>query len=322
MRAIIQTAPGDADTLMLGELPMPEPGPGQLRVRVRAAGINRADIAQREGRYPPPPGAPETLGLEVAGEVDAVGIGSKDFAVGDRVMALVGGGGYAEYALVDAPLAVRLPDELGFVEAATLPETWMTAWLNLIDLARLMPGETALVHAGAGGVGAAAIQLAGLVGARAIATAGTADKCTFCRQLGAELALNYRDDDVVAALKAAGRADVVLDPVGGDSLSRNLACMNPGGRLVVIAFMAGRLAELDLAQLMVKHLTLIGSTLRSRPLADKARLAGRLGDTVLPALASGRVRITLDSSFPLARAAEAHRYVEANRNLGKVVLTV
>ncbi|RXZ42611.1 NAD(P)H-quinone oxidoreductase [Crenobacter cavernae] len=321
MLAIVQTANGSADTLVVGDAQLPEPEPGQLRVRVRAAGVNRADIVQREGRYPPPPGVTGILGLEVAGLVDAAPAGSR-FQAGDAVFGLVAGGGYAEYALLDEALAIEKPDSLTWEEAASLPEAWMTAWLNLVDVARLKSGETLLVHAGASGVGAAAIQLAGLLGAAALASAGSEAKLEFCRELGARGAFNYRElPDFSEWVKERGGADVVLDPVGASHLAENIAALKRDGRLVLIGVMGGARAELNLAQVLVKRIALIGSTLRGRPLGVKASLAEALHGTVLPALGEGRLRLTLDRVFPVSEVRAAHLYLEENRNLGKVVLS-
>ncbi|KZE35119.1 NAD(P)H-quinone oxidoreductase [Crenobacter luteus] len=321
MLAIVQRAPGGADTLAVGEVPLPEPGPGQLRVRVRAAGVNRADLVQREGRYPPPPGVTAILGLEVAGEVDAAPAGSR-FAVGDAVFGLVAGGGYAEYALLDEALAVEKPAALDWATAASLPEAWMTAWLNLVEVGRLKAGETLLVHAGASGVGAAAIQLANLLGAHALASAGSPAKLAFCRQMGARDAFDYRALPSFAAwVRERGGADVVLDPVGASHLADNVAALRPDGRLVLIGVMGGARGELNLGQVLVKRLSLLGSTLRSQPPEVKADLAEALRTRVLPALLDGRLRPTLDAVFAIADVRAAHEYMEANRNLGKVVLS-
>lgn len=320
MRAILQTQPGGAETLYVGDAPVPVPAAGQLLVHVRAAGVNRADIVQREGRYPPPPGASPLLGLEVAGDVAAIGPGVADFRVGDPVLGLVAGGGYAEYVLLDQGCAVRKPDSLTYEQAASLPEAWMTAWLNLVDIADVQAGETVLIHAGASGVGAAAIQLARLRGAQVVATAGSADKVAFCRQLGATLAVDYKQEDFAAQVSAMGGADVVLDCVGGAYLEKNIQCLKADGRLVVIGLMGGVSGKLDLGRLLVKRLRVQGSTLRPQPYAIKARLTGAIRETVLPAIAAGAVQLTLDKVFDWADVAAAHRYMEASANLGKVVL--
>lgn len=321
MQLVTQSAPGGADTLEMAFAEKPQPAPGQLRVRVLAAGINRADIVQREGHYPPPKGASPVLGLEIAGIVDAVN-GPSRFQEGDAVFGLVSGGGYAEYALIDSSAALPKPDLMSWAEAASLPEAWMTAWFNLVDIAAVQPGETVLIHAGASGVGAAAIQLASLLGARVIASAGSDDKRAYCRSLGAEVVIDSRQPGFAANLKAQGGVDVVLDPVGAALFDDNIAVLKPDGRLVVIGIMGGSSATLNLGLLLVKRLRLLGSTLRSQPDAVKARLTAALEAEVLPALADGRARITLDSVYPLAAVADAHRYVEDNRNLGKVVLSL
>jgi len=321
MLHVTQAAPGGADTLEIAFAEKPQPALGQLRVRVLAAGINRADIVQRQGHYPPPKGASPVLGLEIAGVVDAVN-GPSRFQEGDAVFGLVSGGGYAEYALLDSSAALPKPDLMSWAEAASLPEAWMTAWFNLVDIAALQPGETVLVHAGASGVGAAAIQLASLLGARVVASASSEEKRQFCRSLGAAEVIDSRQPGFAANLKAQGGVDVVLDPVGAALFDDNIAALKPDGRLVVIGIMGGSSATLNLGLLLVKRLRLLGSTLRSQPEAVKARLAAALEAEVLPALADGRARITLDSVYPLAAVADAHRYVEDNRNLGKVVLSL
>lgn len=321
MLHVTQAAPGGAETLEITFAEKPQPAPGQLRVRVLAAGINRADIVQRQGHYPPPKGASPVLGLEIAGMVDAVN-GPSRFQEGDAVFGLVAGGGYAEYALLDSSAALPKPDMMSWAEAASLPEAWMTAWFNLVDIAALQPGETVLVHAGASGVGAAAIQLASLLGARVVASASSEEKRQFCRSLGAAEVIDSRQAGFAANLKAQGGVDVVLDPVGAALFDDNIAALKPDGRLVVIGIMGGSSATLNLGLLLVKRLRLLGSTLRSQPEAVKARLAAALEAEVLPALADGRARITLDSVYPLAAVADAHRYVEDNRNLGKVVLSL
>ncbi|WP_374350325.1 NAD(P)H-quinone oxidoreductase [Chitinimonas sp.] len=316
----MQTAPGGADTLVLGEMDCPQPGPGQLLVKVAAAGVNRADIVQREGRYPAPAGASPILGLEVAGTVAALGDGVSGFAPGDAVFGLVAGGGYAEYALLDAGCAIARPTWLSAQAAASLPEAWMTAWFNLIEQAQLQAGETVLIHAGASGVGAAAIQLARWHGATVLATAGSDDKLAFCRRLGADQVFNYRSGDFADWAKAAGGVDVVLDCVGGNYLASNIASLKPDGRLVLIGLMGGASASIDLSRLLMKRLALKGSTLRPQPLAVKSRLTAALAGQILPALCDGRLQLTLDRSFAWQQVAASHCYLESNANLGKVVL--
>lgn len=321
MQAVVQMAPGGVDTLRLDVVEKPEPAPGQLRVRVLAAGLNRADIVQREGHYPPPKGASPILGLEVAGVVDAVN-GPSRFQEGDAVFGLVAGGGYAEYALLDSSAAIPKPDMMSWAEAASLPEAWMTAWHNLVDVAGLKPGETVLIHAGASGVGAAAIQLAAMLGCRVIASASSEDKREYCRRLGADETIDSRSSGFAASLKAQGGVDVVLDPVGASLFNDNIAALKQDGRLVLIGVMGGARTDLNLGLLLVKRLRVIGSTLRSQPEEVKARLATVLEQEVLPALQDGRAQLTLDSVYPLAAVQDAHAYMEANRNLGKIVLSL
>jgi len=321
MQAILQSAPGGADTLYLGETARPQRQSGQLLVQVMAAGVNRADIVQRSGHYPPPPGASSILGLEVAGVVVEADADSR-FQEGDAVFGLIAGGGYAEYAVLDEALAIAKPDAMSWVEAASLPEVWMTAWLNLVQVGQLQAGQNILIHAGASGVGATAIQLARWLGAHPFASAGSADKLAFCQQLGAEQVFNYKALPAFSAtIKQWGGVDMILDPVGASYLAENMASLKQDGRLVNIGLMGGSKSELNLGLLLVKRLSLIGSTLRSQPLAAKARLAQALAQEVLPALLAGQLQLTLDSSYPWQQAAEAHAHMEANANLGKVVLT-
>lgn len=322
MQAVVQSAPGDATTLRIGTVARPVAQAGQLLVRVRAAGVNRADILQREGHYPPPAGASPLMGLEIAGVVEAVE-GAAPFVPGDAVMGLVPGGGYAEYAVLDSALAIPLPPGMDWAEAASLPEAWMTAWLNLVEVGQLDAGEHFLMHAGASGVGAAAIQLARLLDALPFASVGSAAKQAFCRALGAVDVYNWRERPQFAqTVRAWGGADLILDPVGGRSLAENVASLNQDGRLIFIGVMGGAHAEVNLAQVLMKRLTLRGSTLRTQPLEVKARLAGALAHTVLPALRDGRARATVDAVYPLAEVAKAHLHMESNRNLGKIVLSI
>ncbi|MBV8046329.1 MAG: NAD(P)H-quinone oxidoreductase [Paludibacterium sp.] len=320
MKAIVQSAPGGVDTLRLATVEHPIPHEGQLLVRVRAAGVNRADIVQREGHYPAPPGASPILGLEVAGEVAEVR-GPSRFKVGDAVFGLVPGGAYAEYVVLDSALATLKPERLSWVEAASLPEAWMTAWFNLVEIGRVAEGERALIHAGASGVGAAAIQLARLLGLSVFASAGSSEKMAFCVRLGAEQVYNWRElDHFSPMVRQWGGVDLILDPVGGSYLAENVACLNPDGRLIFIGVMGGAQSALNLAQVLMKRLTLRGSTLRTQPLEVKARLAAAIAEHVLPAQAAGLVHVTVDSVFPLVDAAQAHLYMESNRNLGKIML--
>jgi putative PIG3 family NAD(P)H quinone oxidoreductase len=324
MRHIATSGPGGPEVLSLAEGAVPTPGPGEVLIRVEAAGVNRPDLIQREGKYPPPPGASPVLGLEVAGTIAEVGPDAGDWAVGDAVCALLAGGGYAEYAVAPAAQCLPIPDGLTMVEAAALPETYFTVWTNVFQRGRLRPGETFLVHGGTSGIGTTAIQLAQAFGARVFATAGSDEKCAACRDLGASAAINHRVEDFVEVAKALtdGRGvDVVLDMVGGPYIPRNLKVLAQEGRLVQIAFLQGSKVELDLMPVMLKRLTLTGSTLRARSVAEKGAIAAELRDRVWPLLADGRVKPVIHQTFPLAEAAEAHRLMEAGTHIGKIVLT-
>jgi putative PIG3 family NAD(P)H quinone oxidoreductase len=308
--------------LTIAEGPEPEPGAGQILIKVAAAGLNRPDLMQRAGFYPPPPGAPETLGLEVAGRVAALGAGVTRWKPGDAVTALLAGGGYAEYALADEGSSLAAPAGLSMVEAAALPETVFTVWANVFEAAALQPGETLLAHGGASGVGATAIQMARAAGARVFVTAGDADKCALCERLGAERAINYKSEDFEEVMRAAGGADVVLDMVGGAYVQKNLNLLKDRGRCVQIAFVQGSNAEVNLMRLMLKRLTLTGSTLRSRAVAEKARIAAAVEKHVWPWIAEGKLRPVIDSTFPLADAEAAHARLSSGAHAGKVVLTI
>lgn len=321
MKAIeIENGRGPADALRLTTRALPAPGPGEIRIRVRAAGVNRPDIVQREGRYPPPPGASDILGLEVAGEVDAVGDGVSRWAVGDRVCALLGGGGYAECAVVDARHALPIPDGLDFTQAAALPETAFTVFANVFEGGGLKAGETLLIHGATSGIGVMAIQMAKAAGARVIATSRGAAKAEAARALGADVSLDATEHDLAAAIQEAGGADVVLDMVGAAYAELNLNALKPGGRWVVIATLTGAKAEIDLMRIMLKRIVLTGSTLRSRPADEKARLAAAVEATVWPWVASGAVRAQVEATFPLAEADAAHAHLEAGAHVGKIVL--
>jgi putative PIG3 family NAD(P)H quinone oxidoreductase len=323
MRAItIRGGKGGADALEVQSVPLPDLTPGHVLIRVRAAGVNRPDLLQRAGRYPPPPGASEILGLEVAGEISAVGEGVGRWREGDRVTALLAGGGYAEYVLVDARHALPVPANLDFIHAAALPETVFTVWANVFEGGRLQRGETLLVHGANSGIGVTAVQMAQAAGARVFATARGAAKVARARELGADVAIDASTGDWVAAVKAAGTVDVILDMMGAGYFAGNVDVLAPGGRLVVIAFLTGAVAELNLMTLMLKRLTLTGSTLRSRDAAEKARLASAIEEHVWPWIASGAVRIPVDRVFPLASAGEAHAFLEQGAQFGKVVLEV
>ncbi len=313
---------GGPEALLPVQAPVPDPEPGQVLIRVRAAGINRPDVLQRLGFYPPPPGAPDTLGLEAAGEVAALGAGVDRWRAGDAVTALLPGGGYAEYAVVDARHALPIPRGLSAVEAASLPETVFTVWANLFDIAQLRSGETCLIHGATSGIGVTAIQMAKAAGARVITTGRGAGKAEQARGLGADRAVDATAEDFETVVQADGGADVVLDMVGGAYTSRNIAVMNPRGRLVQIATLGGMKAEVDLGLVMRKRLTLTGSTMRPRDADDKARLARAIEQTVWPWIEAGRVRPIIDSTFPLAEAAKAHARMESGDHLGKIVLTV
>ena len=306
--------------LVLTEHPTPQLTAGQLLIKVMAAGVNRADLMQAQGKYPPPAGESLIIGLEVAGLVLALGEGVSGFAVGDAVLGLVGGGAYAEYCLLDQSLCCLKPDTLDFAAAASLPEVWMTAWLNLIDVGQLKAGQRVLIHAGASGVGAAAIQLAKSVGAWVAVTTSSVEKQAFCRDMGADLVIDYRRQDFATTLKAAGGVDLILDTVGGDYVAANQLCLNSDGTIIVIGLIKGRSCEINLGLLLVKRQKIQGSALRSQALTEKAKLAQALRDTVLPRIVSGQYRITLDRTFALKDAQAAHEYIAASRNCGKVVL--
>ena len=319
---IVEGGTGPATALKLIEAPDLEPGPGEVRNRVRAAGINRPDLLQREGRYPPPPGAPETLGLEVAGEIDRLGDGVRGLVPGDRVCALLGGGGYADQAVVDARHIFSLPDDMDFVTGAALPETLSTVFANVFEDGRLQAGETLLVHGATSGIGVTAIQMAKAAGARVIATSRSEAKADAARTLGADLSLNARADDLEAAIRDAGGADVILDMVGADYAALNQAVLKPGGRWSVIATLSGARADIDLMRLMLKRIVLTGSTLRSRSADEKARLIAAVRKIAWPWVAAGQVRPPVDATFSLSDAGLAHLRLEAGEHIGKIILVV
>jgi len=325
MTAIAIRAPGGPEVLTPQPRPVPAPGAGEILVKVAAAGVNRPDVMQRLGQYPPPPGAPDIPGLEIAGEIAACGSGVTRWKIGDQVMALVVGGGYAEYCLAHESHALPVPSGLSLIEAAAIPETFFTVWYNAFERGRLTAGETMLIHGGTSGIGTTAIQLAKAFGARAIATAGTPEKCAACRKLGAELAINYKTEDFVEATKKAtdGRgADVVLDIVGGDYIERNYEAAAVEGRILQIAFQSSPRASVDFRRLMLKRLTHTGSTLRARAIADKAGIARAIETKVLPLIAAGRVGPVIDSTFALRQAAAAHSRMDSSQHIGKIVLTL
>jgi NADPH2:quinone reductase len=325
MTAIEISTPGGPDVLKPKAWPTPRPGPGQVLVKVAAAGVNRPDIAQRAGSYPPPPGHSPLPGLEIAGEVAAVGDGVTRWKVGDKVCSLVNGGGYAEYCLAEETVALPIPAGLDMVQAAAVPETFFTVWNNVFERGRLSAGEWFLVHGGSSGIGTTAIQLAKAFGAKVIATAGSADKCKACLDLGADRAVNYKTEDFVAAAKEAtgGKGvDVTLDMVAGDYTERNIIAAAEEGRIVQIAVLGGAEVKINISRVMVKRLTITGSTLRPRTREAKAGFARALEAKVWPLLASGKVKVVMDSTFPLAKAADAHRRLESSQHVGKAVLVV
>jgi NADPH:quinone reductase len=323
MLAIAITEPGGPEVLKPARLPRPKPKVGEVLIKVAAAGVNRPDVLQRQGGYPPPPGAPSTPGLEVAGEVVERGEGVARYAAGDRVCALVPGGGYAEYCVAAADNALPVPSGMTLIEAAGLPETYFTVWTNVFQRGRLVAGETFLLHGGTSGIGSTAIQLAKQFGARVIATAGSDAKCKACLDLGADVAINYRDQDFVAVMKEKGQeADLALDMVGGDYVARNFKVMRLEGRIVQIAFQKGSKLEIDLLPIMLKRLTLTGSTLRPRTVAQKAVIARELEEKVWPLLAVGTCRPVVHATFPLVEAAKAHVMLESGVHTGKIILVV
>jgi NADPH2:quinone reductase len=323
MHLIQLLAPGKPEQLASSKGPVPAPGPGEVLICVAAAGVNRPDIAQRQGKYPPPPGASPILGLEVAGEIVATGPDVTAWQVGDQACALLAGGGYAEYAVAPAVQCLPIPRGLTLPEAAALPETFFTVWSNVFERGRLVAGESFLVHGGTSGIGTAAIQLAKAFGARVFATAGSARKCQVCLSLGADAAINYRSQDFVSEIAnlTEGRGvNLVLDMVGGPYFERNLKVLALDGRLVQIAFLQGSRLEVDLMPVMLKRLTVTGSTLRSRPIAEKGAIAQELLAKVWPLLGAGTIKPLIDATFPLAQAADAHRLMESSEHIGKIVL--
>jgi putative PIG3 family NAD(P)H quinone oxidoreductase len=318
MRFVDFSQPGGPEVLRIAEREAPSPGDADVLIKVEAAGVNRPDLLQRQGKYPPPPGASPILGLEVAGTVHAAGSDAK-WRPGQRVCALAPGGGYAEYCLAPGPQCLPIPQGLSMEEAAGIPETFFTVWANVFQIGRLQAGERILIHGGAGGIGTTAIQLASAFGAAVFTTAGTAGKCRACEQLGATRAINYREQDFAAELRDM---DVVLDMVGAPYTARNIECLAPRGRLVQIAVQQGAEATVNLAKIMQKRITLTGSTMRPRTVEDKAQIAAELHARVWPLLESGRVKVLVDRVFPLAEAAEAHRYLEGGAHFGKVILKV
>lgn len=325
VKAIVIDAPGDESVMHIGDVPAPELAPGCLRIRVAAAAVNRADLLQRRGLYPPPPGASEILGLECSGEVVEVADDVEGWRRGDRVMALLAGGGYAEEVVVHAGSALSVPECVSLLEAAAVPEVFLTVFLNVFQLGGLREGGAVLVHGGGSGIGTAAIQMIKASGSTIVVTAGSDEKCIRCRDLGADVAVNYRSGDFVAAAKDAtgGRGvDIVLDSIGAPYLDRNLAALAVGGKLVLIGLMGGAQAEIGLGPLLMRRLQVIGSTLRARPVEEKASIASAFRARFGPSLEKGGIRPIVDRVFPLEEAAAAHRLIEASEHFGKVVLQV
>jgi NADPH:quinone reductase len=325
MRAVEITEYGKPEVLRLGERPVPQPKAGEVLVRVEAAGVNRPDVLQRLGHYPVPPGASDLPGLEIAGEVVALGEGVNSWNRGDMVCALVQGGGYAEYCTAPAPQCLPIPRNLGAAEAASLPETFFTVWSNVYDRARLAPGEGLLVQGGSSGIGVTAIQMAKAFGHKVLATAGSPQKCAACEELGADRAINYKTEDFAAIVKeaTAGRGvDVILDMVGGEYIDRELKCLADDGRLVIIAMLGGAKATVNLNEILRRRLTLTGSTLRPRPVSFKGAIARNLQEKVWPHIESGAIKPVVYRIFPLAEAAQAHALMESSTHIGKIVLAV
>ena len=325
MTAIEIAEPGGPDVLRATTRPVPQPGASEVLVRVEAAGVNRPDVMQRMGKYPPPAGASDIPGLEIAGAVVARGGDAGALQIGDRVCALVAGGGYAEYCVAPAVQCLRVPDTLDAVSAAAVPETFFTVWTNLFQRGALRAGERVLVHGGTSGIGTTAIQLARAFDAIVFATAGSDEKCEACRTLGAAIAINYRQEDFVAAVQretAGAGVDVILDIVGGDYVARNIDCLAMNGRLVQIGAQAGARVSITLMPILQRRLTLTGSTLRARTVEEKGAIARAVERHVWPLLASRRVAPVIDRTYPLAQAAEAHRRLESSAHIGKIVLVI
>ncbi len=325
VKAVEITKPGGPEVLVPGERPTPAPAAGEVLIKVAAAGVNRPDVMQRMGHYPPPPGITDIPGLEVAGTIDAIGDGVAGWRVGDRVCALVAGGGYAEYCVAPAPQCLPVPKDMDFVHAAAIPETYFTVWTNVFERGRLKPGESLLVHGGTSGIGTTAIQLAHALGSRVFATAGTPAKCAACQSLGADRGVNYKTEDfveVVKALTGGKGVDVVLDMVGGGYFPRNMDALAMDGRLVSIAVLDGLKTTINILTMMQKRLTLTGSTLRVRPIEEKAVIAAALRQHVWPLLDAGKAIPVIHATFPLAAAADAHRVMESGAHIGKLVLVV
>ena len=315
---IVEGGKGPAEALKLAEIPRPKPAPGEILIRIRAAGLNRADTLQRQGNYPPPPGAPDTIGLECAGEVV---VAAGRWKVGDRVCALLGGGGYAEYVAVDARHALPIPDGMDFIQAAALPETVLTVWVNVFEHASLKPGETLLVHGGGSGIGTTAIQMGKAYGATVIATARGPTKAAAAKALGADVAIDAEAQDFAEAVKAQGGCDVVLEMIGGDYFPKSLDAVRAKGRIVYIGAQAGTQVTLNIGKLMLKQAVVTGSTLRGRAADEKARITAAVEATAWPWIVAGKVKPQVHAAFPLAEAAAAHQALESGAVIGKVILT-
>jgi len=325
MTVIGISKPGGPEVLLPETRSVPSPGPGEILVKVAAAGVNRPDVAQRSGAYPPPPGASDLPGLEIAGEIVALGTGATKHKLGDKVMSLVAGGGYAQYCIAQDAQAIAVPPALSMLEAGAIPETLMTVWHNVFERGRLQPGETLLIHGGSSGIGTMAIQLAKAFGSKVIVTVGSKEKADACLKLGADHAVNYRTEDFVAAVKTATNgagANVILDMVGGDYIDRNYDAAAVDGRIVQIATLGGLKATVNIVKVMMKRLHHTGSTLRPRSNADKAAMVAAIEAKVMPLLRDGRVKPVMDRTFPLEKAADAHRRMETSEHIGKIVLAV
>ena len=325
MKAIEVKNPGPGYTLDVADIAKPVPAQGEVLIKVAAAGLNRADLAQAMGLYPPPPGAPTTLGLEVSGEIVEVGAGVTNFKVGEKVCALLGGGGYADYAAVSEKCILPVPSGVGLVEAAALPEVYFTVWTNLIDTARLKPGESVLIHGGSSGIGTAAIQLCAARGHKVFATAGSAEKCTAIAKLGAHRAINYREEDFVDVVKAqtgGAGVDVILDMVGGEYIQRNMSAAALWGRIVNIAYQSGMQANVNFAPLLMKRLSLLATTLRARTPAEKGAIRDALVRDVWPLIVAGRIKPVVDRTYPLAEAGAAHARMAKSEHIGKILLVL
>ena len=325
MTVVEIAAPGGPEQLKTSVRPIPQPGENEVLVRVHAAGVNRPDVMQRQGRYPPPPGASDLPGMEIAGEIVALGANVSGLSVGDKITSLLPGGGYAAYAIAAAPLCMPIPAGLSMVEAAAIPETYLTVWTNLFERGRCKAGDVVLIHGGTSGIGTTAIQLAAAWGARVFATAGSQEKARACEKLGAERGIDYRTEDFVEVIRAQTKGygiDITLDMVAGTYVQRNLEIAAVEGRIVTISLLGGSRADINMGMILTKRLTLTGSTLRSRTIAQKAAVADAVRQNVWPLLAARRVRPVIYATFPLAEASEAHRLMETSKHIGKIVLTV